>query len=62
MKKRRLKKWVINLLMIIQFMLFIVLCSESDNLLYFTLSKIIAMFLFLINHTILYRYTDLFEE
>lgn len=62
MKKRRLKKWVINLLMIIQFMLFIVLCSECDNLLYFTLSKIIAMFLFLINHTILYRYTDLFEE
>lgn len=62
MKKRRLKKWVINLLTIIQFMLFIVLCSECDNLLYFTLSKIIAMFLFLINHTILYRYTDLFEE
>ena len=62
MKKRKLKKWVINLLMIIQFMLFIVLCSECDNLLYFTLSKIIAMFLFLINHTILYRYTDLFEE
>lgn len=62
MKKRRLKKWVINLLVIIQFMLFIVLCSECDNLLYFTLSKIIAMFLFLINHTILYRYTDLFEE
>lgn len=62
MKKRRLKKWVINLLMIIQFMLFIVLCGECDNLLYFTLSKIIAMFLFLINHTILYRYTDLFEE
>lgn len=62
MKKRKLKKWVINLLMIIQFMLFIVLCCECDNLLYFTLSKIIAMFLFLINHTILYRYTDLFEE
>lgn len=62
MKKRKLKRWVINLLMIIQFVIFIVLCSDCDNLLIFTVSKIIAMFLFLINHTILYRYTDLFEE
>lgn len=61
MKKFYLKKWVECLIVTIQFILFIVLCADSDNFTIFVVSKIIGLILIYINHLILEKYTRLFD-
>lgn len=62
MKKRYLKNWVVNLLVIIQIMVVLLLSSDTSNLTLFIISKIILLAIFLINHFILYKYSKLFKE
>lgn len=62
MKKRYLKNWVVNLLVIIQIMVVLLLSSDTSNLTLFIISKIILLAIFLINHFILYKYSKLFRE
>lgn len=61
MKNRKLKKWVENLLLIIEFIIIILLSADCDSLLYFTISKIILVFILLLNFHILYNYSRLFN-
>ena len=60
MKKFYFKKWVENLILIVQLILFLILISDSCNFRVFVLSKIIALFIFYINHRLLEKYTKLF--
>ena len=61
MKKRYLKTWIEYSIICIQFLLFLILCSECNNFKIFVLSKIIALIIFYINHLILEKYTRLFD-
>lgn len=61
MKKFYLKKWVEYLIVTMQFILFIILCADSDNFTLFVVSKIIALIIFYINHLILEKYTRSFD-
>lgn len=56
-----LKKWVENILLMIQFMLILILGAESDNIIVFIGSKVIAILLFYMNHLIIERYTRFYE-
>lgn len=62
MKKAKLKNWVVNLILITQCVLFIFLGAECNNLKIYLLSKIIIFIIMIINHLILYKYSNLFEE
>lgn len=59
MKKRYLKQWVEYSIIFIQFILIMILSTESDNFNVFIISKVIALILFYINHLILVKYTRL---
>lgn len=61
MKKRYLKTWVEYSIICIQFLLFLILCSECNNFKIFVISKIITLIIFYINHLILEKYTRLFD-
>ena len=61
MKKRYLKTWIEYSIICIQFLLFLILCSECNNFKIFVISKIIALIIFYINHLILEKYTRLFD-
>lgn len=61
MKKRYLKTWVEYSIICIQFLLFLILCSECNNFKIFVISKIIALIIFYINHLILEKYTRSFD-
>lgn len=45
MKKRKLKGWVVNSLIVFELILVFILASECDNLILFIISKIIAFIL-----------------
>lgn len=62
MKKRYLKRWVEYLIITIQFLLFMLLGSETEDLKLFIISKIIFLILFLIDHLILVKYSRLYES
>lgn len=62
MKKMHLKKKWVNLILIIQFILFLFLGSETENLNLFIFSKIIIMILMYLNHLILVNYSKFYEE
>ena len=59
--KRYLKKWVENLLLIIEFIIIILLSADCDSLSYFTFSKLILIIILVINFRILYNYSRLFN-
>ena len=59
MKKRYLKQWVEYSIIFIQFILIMILSTETDNFNVFIISKVIALILFYINHLILVKYTRL---
>lgn len=61
MKKRYLKKWVEYSIIFIQFILIMILSTDSDNLSTFIISKIIVLLIFYINHLILKNYTKLYN-
>lgn len=61
MKRFYLKKWIENLIVVIQIILFVFMISESEDLKIFILLKIISIILFYINHLILKNYTRLYD-
>lgn len=58
----KLKKWVVNFIIMLQCLYFILIASDCDDLKLFIYSKIILMVLMLFNHYILYKYSELFKE
>lgn len=62
MKKLRLKKWVVNVIVIISVLLLILLGAECENTMTFITSKISVMFVLFLNYKILDEFTDFTEE
>lgn len=63
MKKNRiLKPWVEKIILIIQFMLFILIISESNSILFMIISKISAIIIMLLNHSLIINHTKLFDN
>lgn len=62
MKKLRLKKWVVNLIVIISMLLLVLLGAECENTMTFITSKISVMFILFLNYKILDKFTDFTEE
>lgn len=60
--KMKLKKWMINFIILLQCLYFMLLASDCDDLKLFIISKIAIMIAMLINHYILYKYSNLFKE
>ena len=60
-KKVIFKKWVEYILLSIQFILILTLGAECDNFIIFSLSKVISLLLFYMNHKIIVKYTRLYE-
>lgn len=58
----KLKNWVVNLIVLIQILLFIGLSCDADSTKVFIISKIIIIIPFIINHIILVKYSDIFKE
>lgn len=62
MKRLRLKKWVINVVVVVSLFLSILLGAECENTTIFILSKIVIMFTLFINYKILYHFTDFVDK
>lgn len=62
MKRRVLKDWIEKLIISIQFIFLMLLAGECESTSLFIISKTILLSVFLINHLILWKYTDLFSE
>lgn len=62
MKKLKLKKWVVNVIVIISVLLLILLGAECDSTFTFITSKISVMFVLFLNYKILDKFTDFTEE
>lgn len=58
---KKLKKWVVDVIILIQIILFMLLGAEVDNFKMFVISKIICIVLLLINHLILTKYSNIYE-
>lgn len=63
MKKRlKFKQWVVNTLVIINFIAIMFMCAEHDDMTLFILSKLIAVLIFAFNNYLLFKHSNLFEE
>ena len=62
MKKCYLKKWVENILLIINVILMIMLITEHNDLLIMTIKNIICLLIMYFNHRILIKYSRLLNE
>lgn len=62
MKKIRLRKWFKYYLISINCFLILILAGDTENFLYFTIKNIIAICLFIFNHYLLVKYSDIFKE
>lgn len=62
MKKLKLKKWVVNLIVIMSVLMFVLLGAECDSTFTFITSKISVMFVLFLNYKILDKFTDFTEE
>ena len=61
MKKKRFKKWVEYTLLVINFLAFIMLGSDSDNMSTFIIIHITAFAIFAINTMLLFKYSDILK-
>ena len=59
---RILKPWVEKTILIIQFMLFILLICESNSIIFIIISKVVAIIMMLLNHSLLINHTKLFDN
>lgn len=57
----KLRKWVENLLVIIQLILIILLSAEVENMSLFVLSKIVIFVGMMLNHKIIIKYTNFYN-
>ena len=62
MKKRHLKQWVVNTLIIINFIAIMFMSAECDDMALFISSKLIALLIFAFNNYLLFKHSNLFEE
>lgn len=62
MKKRHLKQWVVNTLIIINFIAIMFMGAECDDIALFISSKLIALLIFAFNNYLLFKHSNLFEE
>lgn len=62
MKRIYLKKWIANLILMMQMLLFIMLGSDCENTTLFIISKIVILLIMYMNHLIIKNYTRLYEE
>ena len=62
MKKRHLKQWVVNTLVIINFIAIMFMGAECDDMALFISSKLIALLIFAFNNYLLFKHSNLFEE
>ena len=61
-KRRKLKKWVENVLIVFNMLLLAVMASDCNNLMLFTVTHLSALLLFIVNNLIIAKYGRLFEE
>lgn len=62
MKRIYLRKWLTNLIVMIQMLLFIILGSDCESTSLFIISKIVILLIMYMNHLIIKNYTRLYEE
>lgn len=62
MKKLRLKKWVVNVIVIMSVLMLVLLGAECNSTFTFITSKISVMFVLFLNYKILDKFTDFTEE
>lgn len=62
MKKLRLKKWVVNFIVIMSVLMLVLLGAECNSTFTFITSKISVMFILFLNYKILDKFTDFTEE
>lgn len=62
MKRIYLKKWITNLILMMQMLLFIMLGSDCESTTLFITSKIVILLIMYMNHLIIKNYTRLYEE
>lgn len=61
MKKIYLKKWVEDVIVFIQVILFMILAGDCDNIKTFIISKLIILILIYVNHIIIKKYTKIYN-
>lgn len=62
MKKRHLKQWVVNTLIIINFIAIMFMGADCEDMTLFISSKLIALLIFAFNNYLLFKHSNLFEE
>ena len=62
MKKLKLKKWVVNFIVIMSVLLLLLLGAECNSTFTFITSKISVLFILFLNYKILDKFTDFTEE
>ena len=62
MKRIYLKKWITNLILMMQMLLFIMLGSDCESTTLFITSKIVILLIIYMNHLIIKNYTRLYED
>ena len=62
MKRIYLKKWITNLILMMQMLLFIMLGSDCESTTLFITSKIVILLIMYMNHLIIKNYTRLYED
>lgn len=62
MKKLRLKKWVVNFIVIMSVLMLVLLGAECNSTFTFITSKISVMFILFLNYKILDKFTDFTGE
>ena len=62
MKKLRLKRWVVNVIVIISVLMLVLLGAECNSTFTFITSKISVMFILFLNYKILDKFTDFTED
>ena len=62
MKRRKLKKWFENLLIIVNILCVIVFACDNYDLKSLVISNTIALIIFIVANYLLFKYSDLFKE
>lgn len=62
MKKIRLRKWFKYYLITINCFLVLIIAGDCKSFLLFTIKNIIGISLFIFNHCLLVKYSDMFKE
>lgn len=62
MKRLRLKKWVVNVIVIISVLMLVLLGAECNSTFTFITSKISVMFILFLNYKILDKFTNLTDK